>query len=412
MTGYIGKSVQTREVLALLHAGLEHKVPVVIKGKPGVGKTSLIKALAAKTGYEIHILLGSTMDPTDVNGLPSLTHYTYTPDGEETQTVIPITTYAINKWAKDMLIKKRVILFLDELNNAVPAVQSVLLSLIQDRTVGGILLPDEVWIIAAMNAAEDAADGWTLSPPMANRLMHVDFEIDTKDWIDGMLQNWGQEAPGSKPFEEALTSDAPVDAELEKEIQRFQRVSNQRAEIAGFIDQYPHLLVDMPDSRDDAGEAWPSPRSWDNAARLLSSIPKAPETMNIRFRALKGLVGEATAKQYRTYEEELRLPDYAALLNNPSSVDWADLTTAQTKMTIDMVMNRTNAENLVPSLKAIRYYMENSPRTEIVASILAPLGNIIRDCCGNDVRQTIALYQEMVAQPSQKILAEAGITVR
>lgn len=398
MAGYIGKSTSSRELLAILHAGLDHKVPVVMKGKPGIGKTSLIKALAVAKGYDLHILLGSTMDPTDLNGLPALSHWEY--KGEDgVNTTIPVTTYALNQWAKELLTKKRVILLLDELNNAVPAVQSVLLSVVQDRKIGDVTLPDEVWIIAAMNAAEDAADGWVLSPPMANRFLHVDYELDVDDWVEGMLQNWGDEAPvhGTPDFD--------------RNFDRYQKLSTQRAEIAGFVGQHPELLINMPDNRDDAGEAWPSPRSWDNAARILSSIPKSPQTMGIRFRALKGLVSEPVAISYRTYEEQLRLPAYESVLNNPSRVNWEDLTTAQVKLTLDMVLNRMSRDNLIPSLDVFQYYAENSPRKEVVASLLGPIGEAIHGK-GVDRRQEMTLYQQKIVIPTQKVLREASITLR
>lgn len=396
MAGYLGKSASSRELLAILHAGLEHKIPVVLKGKPGVGKTSLIKALAKAKGYDLHILLGSTMDPTDLNGLPALSHWEYTGD-DGVNSTIPVTTYALNKWAKEILTKKKVILFLDELNNAVPAVQSVLLSTVQDRRIGDVDLPDEVWIIAAMNAAEDAADGWTLAPPMANRFLHLDHELVVEDWVDGMLQNWGEEAPKAEVDRAAF--------------ERFMKVSTQRAEIAGFISQHPDSLLGMPDNRDDAGEAWPSPRSWDNAAQILSSIPKTPATMSIRTRALAGLVSEPVATAYRIYEEQLRLPAYEMVLASPDKIEWDTLTTAQVKLTLDMVLNRISKDNLEKSLDAFNYYFTNNPRKEIIAAMLQPIGEAIYGK-GESPAQEMFWYQQKIVVPARGVLQEAGMTLR
>lgn len=393
MAAYIGKSTATREVLAILRAGLEHRIPVVLKGKPGIGKTELIKSIAKATGYDLHILLGSTMDPTDLNGLPALSHWDYTDEQGQVATV-PVTTYALNKWAKDLLTKRRVVLFLDELNNAVPAVQSVLLSVVQDRRIGDIQLPEEVWIIAAMNAAEDAADGWTLAPPMANRFLHIDYEIDAQDWIDGMLQNWGKDAPSPGPA-----------------LEKYMKLSAQRAEVAGFISQNKEILVAMPDSRDEAGEAWPSPRSWDNVSRILSSIPKSEATLPIRRRAVEGLVGEAAAAAYMTYEAELRLPDYEVVLNAPQTVKWNDLSTAEVKLTLDMVVNRITPETFERSLDSLNYYIENQPRTEIVASMLQPIGEMIRGK-GKNPETEILLYQTKIMRPASEILRQSGQRIR
>ena len=44
-----------------------------------------------------------------------------------------------------------------------------LLRVVLERTVGDLTLPHDVAIVAAANPPEQAADGWDLSPPLANR---------------------------------------------------------------------------------------------------------------------------------------------------------------------------------------------------------------------------------------------------
>ena len=59
----------------------------------------------------------------------------------------------------------------DEISTAPPAVQAALLRVVLERTVGDLRLPDAVSLVAAANTPEQAAGGWELSPPLANRFL-------------------------------------------------------------------------------------------------------------------------------------------------------------------------------------------------------------------------------------------------
>jgi hypothetical protein len=55
-----------------------------------------------------------------------------------------------------------------------------------ERTVGDLTLPDEVAIVAAANPPEQAADGWDLSAPLANRLCHLTWETNPRAVAEGL----------------------------------------------------------------------------------------------------------------------------------------------------------------------------------------------------------------------------------
>jgi MoxR-like ATPase len=49
---------------------LKADVPTLLWGHPGVGKSRFIEKLGRELGFEVFTIIGSTLDPTDIRGLP------------------------------------------------------------------------------------------------------------------------------------------------------------------------------------------------------------------------------------------------------------------------------------------------------------------------------------------------------
>ena len=130
-----------------------------------------------------------------------------------------------------------------------------------DRVVGDLELPPGVAVVAAANPPEQAAGGWDLSPPLANRFCHLSWALNTQGWIDGMIQGWP--VPSVPRLPDNWEAGIPASRTL----------------VAAFIRHRPHLLLQLPESEEQAGKAWPSPRSWDMAARLLAASNAAQAGM-------------------------------------------------------------------------------------------------------------------------------------
>ena len=60
-----------------------------------------------------------------------------------------------------------------------------MLTVALERMVGRTKLPDAVRIVAAANPPDRAAGGVDLTPPMANRFLHIDFEPIARRVVDG-----------------------------------------------------------------------------------------------------------------------------------------------------------------------------------------------------------------------------------
>jgi hypothetical protein len=215
-------------------------------GKPGVGKTALIESLASAMGAMLITIIASIREPADFLGLPM-------PDGKGG------VIYAAPGWARaaNAAAEKGqlVIVFIDEITTCAPAVQAALLRVVNEGWVGDIKLHNNVVFVAAANPPEIAAGGYDLSPPMANRWMHFEWNDPTAaEWSEGILSNWAD----TLSVEKAVDTIARIDARID--------VTEAKAKglTTGFLRANSQHLITLPDMSDpDASRAWPSLRTWE-----------------------------------------------------------------------------------------------------------------------------------------------------
>src|SRR6267142_1736677 len=135
------------KALVPLSIAVQAGVPVLAKGAPGIGKSSMMVGLAAALGLPIEVVIASLREPSDFAGLPVIQS-----DGS--------VALAAPRWAKELAAAGKGILFLDEITTAPPAVQAALLRVVLDRVVGDLSLPAAVSIVAACNPPDQASGGW------------------------------------------------------------------------------------------------------------------------------------------------------------------------------------------------------------------------------------------------------------
>jgi hypothetical protein len=191
------------------------------------------------------------------------------------------------------------VVFFDEVSTAPPAVQAALLRVVLERTVGDLTLPEEVSVVAAANPPEQAADGWELSPPLANRFCHLDWPVDARTVADGFSSGWA----------------TPHPPELADGWER--RVPVVRSWIAGFVTVRPMLALAVPETTAGAGRAWPSPRTWDMAARLWAATEGAGAGELAASLLVRGCVGAGAGVEFLTWLAEADLPDPEEVLAHP-----------------------------------------------------------------------------------------------
>lgn len=279
---------------AALGVAVAARIPVLLWGAPGQGKSRTIEALAGSQGIHLETVLASIREPSDFAGLPYV-------DGDRTVLLAPDWARRI---AEVSAAGKPALLFLDEVSTAPPAVQSALLRVVLDRVAGDTYLGDDVAVVAAANPPEIAADGWDLAPPMANRFVHLDWALPADSFSDGLLFGW---------------SDVPVPTVDPARVESETLVAKQL--VGAFIKARPDLTTAMPSSSNEAGRAYPTPRSWVTAITLFGFARAANVSPVAARMLLVGSVGQAAAVEFLAYVADMDLPDPETLLADPDSFE-------------------------------------------------------------------------------------------
>lgn len=280
----------SENVRTAVAVAIRARVPLLLWGGAGLGKSSAIREMAAAADLPCETVIASIREPSDFAGLPVV--------ADEGQAV----RFAPPSWAERLVAAGRGVLFLDEISTAPPAVQAALLRVVLERVVGDVALPDNVTVVAAANPPEQAADGWDVSPPLANRFCHLDWELDAQEWAAGMLAGFAVPVVNDVDEEALSRSQARV-----------------LASFTGFVTSRPHLLHAHPGNEAAAGRAWPSPRSWQMASRLLAYCDEATVPEAVPALLLAGSVGPAVAAEFLAWRDDLDLPDAETVLRDPDS---------------------------------------------------------------------------------------------
>lgn len=260
--------MKANEIKAVVRQAIrepEHMAPLFLWGGPGIGKSSVIKQAAEEEGVNCIDIRLVLLDPTDLRGLP-----------------IPEDGKA--RWLPPSFLPRegKGVIFLDELNCAAPLVQNSGLQLCLDRRIGEYVLPDGYCIIAAGNR-EMEAFVHRMSPPLLNRFLHLEFDVDNDEWARWAVRN------------------------------------NIAPQVIGLLTKFrPELIYKFEPQK----KSYPTPRSWQFASQIIQN--KVPE--ELRFELIKGCVGEGAAIELNTYMKIWsQLPDLDEILGGkdtiPTSID-------------------------------------------------------------------------------------------
>ncbi|MFJ9854918.1 AAA family ATPase [Streptomyces sp. NPDC101150] len=266
-------------------------LPVLLWGEPGIGKTAALTQLAEALDLPLTTVIASVHEPSDFSGLPIV-------GDDPAEQGVPM---APPDWAVRLVRAGRGLLFLDELSTAPPAVQAALLRLVLERRIGALQLPPGVRIVAAANPRSSAADGWELSPPLANRFVHLQWTHDHEVVVRGLGGTWPR---ATLPRLDAAKLPEAVDF--------------ARRAVCGLLAARPKLVHQLPSSETRRGGAWPSPRSWEMALCLIAFATAAGSSRDVLSLLVRGTVGDGPGLELLAGLDRMDLPDPEVLLADPA----------------------------------------------------------------------------------------------
>jgi hypothetical protein len=272
------------QLLKLLYGLYHTKIPTMIWGNPGIGKTSTVKSLGKKLNKETVIRSGNKSDPTDFSGIP------YLKDENGGKTLI----FSEPKYVQIMKDNPDGILFFDEITTCSPVIQVALLSIIQDCQFGEFDIPKTIYRVAAGNY-NNITGTHNMSLALMNRFCHIFYNMDIDFFMDGFVSNFEQLGN----LEEVKINN--IEDQIIKENKYRLFVVNFVKAHHEFLDAFP---VDGTIS-DPYEFAYPTSRSWDMVVKILSVLDEN-EPIYIE-ELVKGCIGDAAGTLFIKFKENFKI---------------------------------------------------------------------------------------------------------
>lgn len=281
-------------------------VTIIGQGEPGIGKSSMLKAVSKRfPNYEVAYIDCTLLDLGDF-ALP----YTELASGvrdKDADHNLKVTYFAPNARFK-FQSGKPVIIMLDEIGKAMKAVKNVLLTLMLEKRIGDMTLPEGSIVFGTTNLATDGV-GDSLEAHARNRVCFVTVR----------KPHAGFQADGS------IDSDSWGAWALENDI---------APEVIAWVKQFPHALDSYTDKaqKDNpyifnptrAGQtAFVTPRSLEKASHIAKKRSLLGDSVTIS--ALSGTIGESASRDMQAFFTVVdKLPTWETIIETPTKAKVPD----------------------------------------------------------------------------------------
>jgi hypothetical protein len=247
---------------SIKHA-IAKKRPIFLWGPPGIGKSDIVHQIAETINAHVIDIRLSLWEPTDIKGIPYF---------DSTQGKMVWGAPSELPDAEMAAQHENIVLFLDEMNSAAPAVQAAAYQLILNRKVGQYHLPDNVMIVAAGNREADKGVTYRMPAPLANRFIHLEMQVNFEDWFQWAVNN------------------------------------NIHKDVVGFLTFSKKDLYDFDPK--SPSRSFATPRSWSFVSELLEDELDDNTTTDL----VSGSVGEGLAVKFMAHRK------VAASMPNPTDI--------------------------------------------------------------------------------------------
>jgi hypothetical protein len=257
---------------------------------PGEGKTSLIES-AKRHGYHVETVILSHSEPSDVVGMPVVT-------GGRIR-------FAEAPWARRVIESKQpsIVLF-DDYPTARVDVQNATHHVLTHHKAGDVDLPEDCALVATGNPAHVVAGVYELEQATASRICHIDYDLPLEVFCDGLVT--GDWPPLPIP-------EIPVD--YEKYLAKWTALG------AGFVRARPSQYKRVPEDTSFASRAFPVPRTWEYATRLVALAEAIGAPDRVREILVSGCVGKVAGHEFLAFARHQDLPDPEDALANGFDFD-------------------------------------------------------------------------------------------
>lgn len=249
------------------------KIPFFFHGKPGVGKSDIVRQVADSLGMKLEVVMLTQIEAQDLRGLSF-------PDADTKRTTHYIPEFLPTEESPPTIV------FLDELTGAEQRLQVAAYQLLLSGRLGNYVLPKHSYVCAAGNDITDGAVAYEMGTALASRLMHFDILAEPRSFLE-----WGANA-GIHP--DVLT------------------LINVKGD-----------LLEQNEKQVEAGHmVGPNPRNWERVSAILHEFGSLKNRSFVEP-MVDGLVGKAAcADLFLTAEEMSGLPPTSELFSQMSDAEF------------------------------------------------------------------------------------------
>lgn len=224
--------------------------PVLLRGRHGIGKSTVVYQFAGKNNMEVVERRASQMTEGDLVGLPTIENNS--------------TKFNPPDWFK-AACDRPVVLFLDEVDRATLEVRQGIFELTDSRKLNGHILHPDTLVFAAVNGGEHGSQYQVgeMDPAELDRWTVFDIEPTVEDWL-----SWAS------------------DAGISPEIWNF--INQNRAHLEHTDDYEPNKV-------------YPSRRSWERLDQCLTQAGLLEEASPALYTLTSAFVGFEAAVSFNDF---------------------------------------------------------------------------------------------------------------
>ena len=253
-------SIDFKTFLSVVDHITDARYPVLIRGRHGIGKSTVVYQYAKQNGLPVVERRASQMTEGDLLGLPDLDDTTIA--GQK------ITKFCAPDWLAQAC-NEPVVLFLDEVDRATVEVRQGIFELCDSRKIAGHTLHPDTLIFAAVNGGQHGAQYQVgeMDPAELDRYTVFDVEPTVEDWLSWAGDN------------------------VAKAIWDFINNNHQHLEHS---DDY------------EPNKVYPSRRSWERLSQTLVKANVKWEQSPVIYHLSAGFVGMEAAIAFNDYLREYK----------------------------------------------------------------------------------------------------------